>query len=139
SAALAAIAPTNGHGESVAMGADTDKWSRDQVPVTMAVAGAAESYSGPRWIAESVAVMGDEATLVLEHEMEKAYAAFAAADAARMGFGNSFVESSSLPVGDAPAANVESVSSPAEAFVSSENSAPEPHEITAPAVSTSQE
>ncbi len=128
SAALASIAPTNGHGESVAMGADVDKWSREQVPVTMAVAGAAEEYSGPRWIAESVAVMRDEATLVLEQEMEKAYAAFAAADAARMGFGSSFIESSSSSVVDAPAPNSESVSSPAESFVSSDRSASEPQE-----------
>jgi CheY-like chemotaxis protein len=138
-AALASIAPTNGHGESAAMGADTDKWSRDQVPVTMAVAGAAEEYSGPRWIAESVALMGDESTLVLEQEMEKAYAAFAAADAARMGFGSSFVAYSSLPVADAPTENLESISSPAESFVSSESSASEPHENTTPAASTSQD
>jgi CheY-like chemotaxis protein len=136
-AALASIAPTNGHREKVAMDADIDKWSKDQVPVTMAIAGTAEEYSGPRWIAESVAVMGDEATLVLEQEMEKAYAAFAAADAARMGFGSSFVESSSLPVADAPEPNSESVSHPAS-LVSSESSTPEPQETT-PAPSTSQE
>ena len=138
SAALASIAPTNGHGESAAMGADTDKWSREQVPVTMAVAGAAEEYSGPRWIAESVAVMGDEATLVLEQEMEKAYAAFAAADAARMGFGSSFIESSSSSVVDAPAPNSESLSPPAESFVNSDNSASEPQEPI-PAASTGRE
>ena len=138
SAALASIAPTNGHGESAAMGADTDKWSREQVPVTMAVAGAAEEYSGPRWIAESVAVLGDEATLVLEQEMEKAYAAFAAADAARMGFGSSFIESSSSSVVDAPAPNSESLSPPAESFVNSDNSASEPQEPM-PAASTGRE
>ncbi len=138
SAALASIAPTNGHGESVAMGADVDKWSREQAPVTMAVAGAAEEFSGPRWIAESVAVLGDEATLVLEQEMEKAYAAFAAADAARMGFGSSFVESSSSSVVDATAPNSESVSSPAESFISSDRSASEPQEPI-PAASTGPE
>ena len=137
-AALASIAPTNGHGKSAAMGADTDKWSREQVPVTMAVAGAAEEFSGPRWIAESVAVMGEEATLVLEQEMEKAYAAFAAADAARMGFGSSFIESSSSSVMDAPAPNSESASSPAESFVSSDRSASEPQEPI-PAASTGRE
>jgi two-component system, chemotaxis family, chemotaxis protein CheY len=34
--------------------------------------------SGPRWIAQSVAIAEDESTLVLEREMEKAYAAMAA-------------------------------------------------------------
>jgi hypothetical protein len=91
-AALASLAPANGHGDSAARDQEADKWNaaaREQVPVTMAVAGAAQEFSGPRWIAESVAVMDDEATLVLEQEMEKAYAAFAAADAARMKFAGS--------------------------------------------------
>ncbi len=34
--------------------------------------------SGPRWIAQSVAIADDESALVLEREMEKAYAAMAA-------------------------------------------------------------
>jgi CheY-like chemotaxis protein len=91
-AALASLAPVNGHGDSAAMDQEADKWNaaaREQVPVTMAVAGATQEFSGPRWIAESVAVMDEEATLVLEQEMEKAYAAFAAADAARMKFAGS--------------------------------------------------
>jgi two-component system chemotaxis response regulator CheY len=37
--------------------------------------------SGPRWIAQSVAIADDESTLVLEREMEKAYAAMAALEA----------------------------------------------------------
>ena len=37
--------------------------------------------TGPRWTAVPVATNADEATLSLEHEMHKAYAAFAAADA----------------------------------------------------------
>jgi CheY-like chemotaxis protein len=35
-------------------------------------------FAGPRWIAEEVALAGDEATLSLEQAMEEAYAAFAA-------------------------------------------------------------
>jgi hypothetical protein len=35
-------------------------------------------FAGPRWIAEEVALAGDEATLSLEKEMEEAYASFAA-------------------------------------------------------------
>jgi hypothetical protein len=44
--------------------------------------------------------MDDEATLVLEQEMERAYAAFAAADAARMTFASSPNERDALPVAD---------------------------------------
>jgi CheY-like chemotaxis protein len=42
------------------------------------------SFTGPRWVAEAVAVADEESTTLLEHEMEKAYAAFAAADAGRL-------------------------------------------------------
>jgi hypothetical protein len=42
------------------------------------------SFTGPRWIAEAVAVGEEESTTLLEHEMEKAFAAFAAADAGRL-------------------------------------------------------
>jgi CheY-like chemotaxis protein len=95
-AALASLAPANGHGAAAAIENNGDKLevgSRDQIPVTMAVAGAAQEFSGPRWIAEPVSVGEDEATLILEQEMEKAYAAFAAADGARM----SFVSSPAAP------------------------------------------
>ena len=55
--------------------------TRDQ-PVTMAVA-TAESVAlvgadGPRWMAVPVALEGEEATISLEEEMQKAYAAYAA-------------------------------------------------------------
>ena len=50
-------------------------------PVTMAMAaGAGWSGRGTRWTAVSVALDVDEAALSLEHEMRKAYAAFAAAE-----------------------------------------------------------
>jgi two-component system chemotaxis response regulator CheY len=50
-------------------------------PATMAVAAGAGSYGhGTRWTAVSVALDADEAALSLEHEMRKAYAAFAAAE-----------------------------------------------------------
>jgi CheY-like chemotaxis protein len=42
------------------------------------------SFTGPRWVAEAVAVADEESTTLLENEMEKAYAAFAAADAGRL-------------------------------------------------------
>jgi hypothetical protein len=109
-AALASLAPANGHGDSAAIDQHANKWelaSRDQVPVTMAVAGATQEFSGPRWIAEPVALLDDEATLVLEQEMEKAYAAFAAADAARMSFASRGDEAPSA-VAEAPAINSDS-------------------------------
>ena len=70
--------------------------------MTMAVAGATQEFSGPRWIAEAVPLRDDEATLILEQEMEKAYAAFAAADAAGMSFANSPAHESVSPIAEAP-------------------------------------
>jgi CheY-like chemotaxis protein len=62
---------------------------QEEIPTSIAaVASAATSapteYIGPRWMAESVPVMEEEATLLLEQEMEKAFAAFAAAEAGRI-------------------------------------------------------
>jgi CheY-like chemotaxis protein len=99
-AALASLAPASGNGNEVATdrGTDTVKWdlaARDRVPVTMA---ATQEFNGRRWIAEPAALTDDEATLVLEQEMERAYAAFAAADAARMTFASSPGERDALPV-----------------------------------------
>jgi len=89
----------------------------------MAVAGATQEFSGPRWIAESVALLDDEATLVLEQEMEKAYAAFAAADAARMSFASRADEFPSA-VAEAPAINSDSVSYPVDSPSNSDSSEP---------------
>jgi CheY-like chemotaxis protein len=50
-------------------------------PVTMAVAAVGDSAMAPsHWTAVAVAVAPDEAAVSLEHEMHKAYAAFAAAE-----------------------------------------------------------
>jgi twitching motility two-component system response regulator PilH len=53
-----------------------------QEPVTMAVATpesmAAANSEGPRWMAVPVALEGEESTISLEEEMQKAYAAYAA-------------------------------------------------------------
>ena len=127
-AALASLAPANGHGDSAAIDQQGNKWepaSRDQVPVTMAVAGATQEFSGPRWIAEPVALLDDEATLVLEQEMEKAYAAFAAADAARMSFASRADEVPSA-MAETPATNSESVSYPGDSSSNSDSSEPTP-------------
>ncbi len=60
---------------------DAEKAETQDLPVTMAAT--AESVAGTgrsRWTAVSVALESEEATTSLEHEMQKAYAAFAAAD-----------------------------------------------------------
>jgi len=139
-AALASLAPANGHGQAGAIERDADRWesaAREQAPVTMAVAGATEGYSGPRWIAELVPVNEDEATLILEQEMEKTYAAFAAADAARMSFTSSPVTPSAfLPVTDERVNDPETASSVVESFSRSESSESNPQEPTAYASSS---
>ncbi|MCU1302497.1 MAG: response regulator receiver protein [Candidatus Sulfotelmatobacter sp.] len=56
---------------------------RQDAPITMAAASeSAESVSpgSSRWTAVSVALESNETSIALEHEMQKAYAAFAAAD-----------------------------------------------------------
>lgn len=50
------------------------------VPVTIAATAESASAGASRWKAVSVALEGEEAATSLEHEMHKAYAAFAAAD-----------------------------------------------------------
>jgi CheY-like chemotaxis protein len=123
-AALASLAPANGH-ELAAMDREADRWergSRELAPVTMAVAGAAQEFSGPRWIAESVPPREDEATLVLAEEMESAYAAFAAADAARVNFAASPAEPYfSSPVAEVGATQAEAPS-PAEPLANADSS-----------------
>ena len=49
-------------------------------PATVAAVASPATIAGPRWIAEEVPVEAAESVLVLEHEMHKAHAAFAAAD-----------------------------------------------------------
>ena len=68
--------------------------------------GGVQQFSGPRWIAEPVPLMDDEATLILEQEMEKAYAAFAAADAFQMNFASAPDPYASLPVAEDPSAGL---------------------------------
>jgi CheY-like chemotaxis protein len=139
-AALASLSPANGHGQGAVIERDADRWepaAREQVPVTMAVAGATEEYSGPRWIAELVPVSEDEATLILEQEMQKTYAAFAAADAARISFTSSPVTSSAFsPVAEERADDSETASSVGESFSRSESSESNPQESTAYASSS---
>src|SRR5260370_4827344 len=92
-AAIAALEPTNGKAWDTASSThETEKAAENLSPVT-AAAEAFTTLTGPRRTAMPVATNADEATLSLEHEMHKAYAAFAAADA-----GHS-TRISSVPVG----------------------------------------
>ena len=128
-AALASLAPTNGHAAEHRE-REAERESRELVPVTMAVAGATQEFSGPRWIAEPVPLRDDEATLILEQEMEKAYAAFAAADAAGMSFASSPAHESFPPSVEAPAAASEIPPSSVESFSNSGSSESNPQEPT---------
>ena len=69
-AALAALTPANG--DFSAHLAEVASATSERV------------YSGPRWVAEAVALTEEESTFLLQQEMEKAYAAFAAAEAGRI-------------------------------------------------------
>ncbi len=80
-AAIAALEPANGKAWDTASSThETEKAAENLSPLA-ATAEAFTTVTGPRWTAVPVATNADEATLSLEHEMHKAYAAFAAADA----------------------------------------------------------
>jgi len=130
-AALASLSPANGHGGDAAEHRESDKWereSRELVPVTMAVAAATQEFSGPRWIAEPAPLCDDEATLILEQEMEKAYAAFAAADAAGASFASSPAVEAFSPTAEAPTIASEMSPSSVESASYSDRSESSPQE-----------
>jgi len=77
-AALASLTP--GSGDFSVPSANQD------YPTTVAesaVATVVASLTGPRWVAEAVALAEEDSSFLLEHEMEKTYAAFAAQEASR--------------------------------------------------------
>ena len=83
-AALASLEPANGHSwHAVQPGNHSGHSSEESadVPVTMAVASAAAAgSSASRWTVVPMAIDPEEAAVSLELEMQKAYAAFAAAE-----------------------------------------------------------
>lgn len=83
-AALASLVPA-----TAAVDQASDEQPAGEVPelatAEMAVNPGADTYASPRWVADEVPVSEEESGLVLELEMQRAYAAFAAADAARWG------------------------------------------------------
>ncbi len=72
-AAIASLAPSNGQGGTN---------EADQEVAAASPVAAAEAVSGPRWIAESVAVAVEESASTLEQEMERASAARTAPESA---------------------------------------------------------
>src|SRR5216684_3892137 len=108
-AAIASLVPTNGHEVG---SANRSAQKSEEIPVAAsAVVAHAELTvaSGPRWIAEQTPVGEDESTCLLEREMEKAYAAFAAAEAARNSFAAAAAAGmASTAIGSAPT-SIESV------------------------------
>jgi CheY-like chemotaxis protein len=85
-AAIASLAPSNGYGsESVPASAANGPGQEVRVAVSSVVAAEA-GITGPRWIAESVAVKLEESAPTLEQEMELASAAKVAAEVARNDF-----------------------------------------------------
>ena len=88
-AAIASLAPFNGQGsESVspasgANGNGIDQQAAEAVVAVGSAIAAEAGITGPRWIAESVAVTLEESAPTLEQEMEQASAASAAAERVR--------------------------------------------------------
>ena len=94
-------------------------------PVTIAAAAGVGSVSASsRWAAVSVALAPEEAATSLEHEMQKAYAAFAAAEAGHADAPTTSTDAKSAPVEPAAATQISS---------QTESATPEPA-VTIPAI-----
>jgi hypothetical protein len=87
-AALESLGPSNGNGSAHVAATPSQPTDGIASPTVIAEVAKMEiaEAGGPRWIAEPVAVDVDESAASLESEMHKAFAAFAAADAARANF-----------------------------------------------------
>ena len=84
-AAIASLAPSNGQGSESAAPASGANGTCQEVAVGAASVAAAEAaITGPRWIAESVAVAVEESAAALDQEMERASAARDLAPAAEV-------------------------------------------------------
>jgi CheY-like chemotaxis protein len=82
-AALASLAPTNGHAVETVRPAEDSASTRREVPAVLAGTMAASAKAaGPRWIAEAVTVPLEASTLALELEMQRASASPAVIEAA---------------------------------------------------------
>ncbi len=102
-AAITGLKPSDD--KSPATNSGNGSWSYDAAdrtadePVTMAVAAGAESaVATSRWTAVAVALAPEESAISLEHEMQKAYAAFAAAESGHVGPSAPQEESRPVPI-----------------------------------------
>lgn len=82
-AAIASLAPSNGHGGESVLSSATNATGQEVSVAASSVVAVEAGITGPRWIAESVAVALEESAPTLEQEMELAASAKVAADAAR--------------------------------------------------------
>jgi CheY-like chemotaxis protein len=128
-AAIASLAPSNGNGhDGESVPASGANGSGQAVPV--AVSSVVEAgMTGPRWIAESVAVALEESAPTLEQEMELASAARVAAETAR----NDFASATAVAV-QAPVPMVEVVEPAVAAAASVAEAVANTESVPAPAV-----
>ena len=120
-AAIASLAPSNGHGSASVAASESNETSREVPVAAIAAVGAEAGIAGPRWIAQSVAVALEESAPTLELEMEQAAAAKLAAEAAR----NDLVTATAVEVqASAPVAEVVEATVVAEARVTEAVPAP---------------
>jgi twitching motility two-component system response regulator PilH len=82
-AAIASLAPSNGSGSDSVVPTSASEIHQEVAVAVNSVVAAEAGITGPRWIAESVAVAVEESAATLEQEMEQAAAAKIAAEAAR--------------------------------------------------------
>jgi two-component system, chemotaxis family, chemotaxis protein CheY len=103
--ALVTPEQSNGTSGSTDTPASDSAYSKEEIPVTMAVGSPAGEGLGTRWMAVPVALDADEAAISLELEMQKACAAFAAAEANLPGFVSSMPEIAASAEAVAPIPN----------------------------------
>jgi CheY-like chemotaxis protein len=126
-AAIASLAPSAGQGSDSMPFASGTNGTGHEISASAGSAIAVEAgITGPRWIAESVAVTPEESALVLEQEMERASAATAVAEVASNDQTSAAVADVKAPLAEivepVVESNVEAVSSvvesvPAESVV----------------------
>ena len=117
-AAVASLSPAGGDSEK-AQEEDSNNARAEKGTVTAldAALAAVGAVCGPRWIAEPVALSDGDSHLILESEMEKTYAAFAAAESAQA-FAAAEIKSDVSTSENASVGEVQNL--PTESFVESQ-------------------
>jgi twitching motility two-component system response regulator PilH len=128
-AAIASLAPSNGNGHGGESVPASGAGSGQAVPVALSSVAVEAGMTGPRWIAESVAVALEESAPTLEQEMELASAAKVAAETAR----NDFASATAVEV-QAPVPMVEVVEPAVAAAASVGEAVANTESVPAPAV-----